>query len=418
MKMSRSKRKKNKNRWASSNPEGWIRPILVILFLFFLPTQLGRHFFFPFSFISGIRVDYLAPTIYLTDILFLGLLVMNFKMVVNGFRNKNLLIILGLLLISVFFALSWQVAAYRYLKILELVAVFFIFRNFKLDFRKITQAFFASSLFTLFLAVLQLVNKSSLQGIFYFFGERFLTLSTPDVAKASLQGIEFLRPYATFSHPNSMAGFFLLVYTFFLVSKQKSLIKNLLIFISALIVLFSFSKIAIITLVLLTAIYFASTWKKVECKFCIASRLIVLAVIGLTFSLAQTDPASVQKRAELLQNSWTIIAASPLLGVGLGNYIIVQSRLAKQLFTLTQPVHNVFILLLAETGVVLFALIFISLYRQFQKFMDFNFLVIASAIIVTGAVVQYWGALQHNFLLLGVILGLITSREAYFSRPR
>jgi len=45
------------------------------LLILFLPTQLGRHFFFDFSFVSGIRIDYLAPTIYLTDILVLLLFI-------------------------------------------------------------------------------------------------------------------------------------------------------------------------------------------------------------------------------------------------------------------------------------------------------------------------------------------------------
>ncbi|MDP2860696.1 MAG: hypothetical protein Q8N98_03190, partial [bacterium] len=39
------------------------------LFLFFLPTQLGRHFWPEWAIINGIRVDYLSPTIFLTDIL-------------------------------------------------------------------------------------------------------------------------------------------------------------------------------------------------------------------------------------------------------------------------------------------------------------------------------------------------------------
>ena len=43
---------------------------LVNLFVFLIPTQLALHFWLPGSFVFGIRVDYLAPSIYLTDILF------------------------------------------------------------------------------------------------------------------------------------------------------------------------------------------------------------------------------------------------------------------------------------------------------------------------------------------------------------
>jgi len=53
----------------------------VVFFLFYLcllllPTQLGRHFFFDFSLISGIRSDYLAPTVYLTDIVIVLMIIL------------------------------------------------------------------------------------------------------------------------------------------------------------------------------------------------------------------------------------------------------------------------------------------------------------------------------------------------------
>ncbi|MDP4011799.1 MAG: hypothetical protein Q8P72_06265, partial [Candidatus Roizmanbacteria bacterium] len=47
----------------------------IFLFIFFLPTQLGTFFFIPESYIDGIRIDYLAPAVYLTDILVIILIV-------------------------------------------------------------------------------------------------------------------------------------------------------------------------------------------------------------------------------------------------------------------------------------------------------------------------------------------------------
>ena len=57
----------------------------MFLFLFLLPTQLGKHFFLPFSYILGVRVDYLAPTVYLTDIIILLLVVINYRAVLKFF---------------------------------------------------------------------------------------------------------------------------------------------------------------------------------------------------------------------------------------------------------------------------------------------------------------------------------------------
>jgi hypothetical protein len=47
------------------------------LLIFLLPVQLGRHFWPDFSFVLGLKIDYLAPTVYLTDLLVLLILVFN-----------------------------------------------------------------------------------------------------------------------------------------------------------------------------------------------------------------------------------------------------------------------------------------------------------------------------------------------------
>src|SRR6266542_2212573 len=66
--------------------------VLVFLFLFLLPTQLGKHFFFDFSYISAVRIDYLAPTLFLTDIIALLLIVLNIKNIFFIFKNKYFLL--------------------------------------------------------------------------------------------------------------------------------------------------------------------------------------------------------------------------------------------------------------------------------------------------------------------------------------
>ena len=44
------------------------------LLLLFLPVNLAKHFLFAFAYVDGILVDYLLPTVYLTDILIWALL--------------------------------------------------------------------------------------------------------------------------------------------------------------------------------------------------------------------------------------------------------------------------------------------------------------------------------------------------------
>ena len=52
--------------------------LLFYLILFLLPANLAKHFPVASSYVSGILVDYLIPTVYLTDILIIILLVSHF----------------------------------------------------------------------------------------------------------------------------------------------------------------------------------------------------------------------------------------------------------------------------------------------------------------------------------------------------
>ena len=100
--------------------------LLFYLLILFLPTQFGKHFFPAFSFVSGVRVDYLSPTLYLTDILVLFLFIFwifskgkfsifnfqflikskfknfNFSNISNSFQISNFKFQIGLLAVVVF----------------------------------------------------------------------------------------------------------------------------------------------------------------------------------------------------------------------------------------------------------------------------------------------------------------------------
>src|SRR5687767_12118252 len=88
-------------------------------FLLFLPTQLGIHFWPDFSSIFGIRVDYLSPTIYLTDLLvfFLILKFFNPSIFKKSFWIWFFQIFLYLLATSLFLAQNQGAALYKLVKI-------------------------------------------------------------------------------------------------------------------------------------------------------------------------------------------------------------------------------------------------------------------------------------------------------------
>lgn len=384
-----------------------INSALLILFILLLPTQLGKHFFLSFSYLSGVRVDYLAPTIYLIDLVAFCLLLLNMKVVFRFFWQKKFLFFLLLISLNLIISQSPLISLYQYLKIFEFLVIYIIFKKTRLAAKTFLLSLTLTALVQLVLAVSQFISKQSLQGIFYFLGERYFTLSTPAVAKASFLGIEILRPYASFSHPNSLAGFFLLLYTFVLSAnefKKLGFLKQFFLFISSLLIFLSFSKISIIIFLLINIFYFIVNTKKV-CRLCFLAKIIILSLLSLIFFQAKSDPLSLFKRWFLIKNSLLIISQHYFLGVGAGNYLVAQNKLAK-IFSdsLNQPVHNVFLLLISEWGVISFSLILYLVLFIIKSICKKNPWLLA-VFFITAFFDHYWLTLNQNFLLLAVILG-------------
>ena len=164
------KKSRNRNQAFSNNSTiQQLSNIFLFLFILFLSTQFGKHFFFDFSYLSGIRVDYLAPTIYVTDILALLLFFLNWQSLFNFFREKKILILLSLLLFNLFTSLFPPLSVYRSLKIIELIGIIGMIKQTKISAGIFFPAFLVSGLLELFISIYQFINKHSLQGIFYFF---------------------------------------------------------------------------------------------------------------------------------------------------------------------------------------------------------------------------------------------------------
>lgn len=99
-----------------------IRKIILFWLLLLIPTQLGRHFWFDWSLVWGIRVDYFSPTIYMVDILFLGLwLIEVYREGINWRLIKKNWWIVGLVVINLLIAGNKWVAGYRWLRWMQLI---------------------------------------------------------------------------------------------------------------------------------------------------------------------------------------------------------------------------------------------------------------------------------------------------------
>ncbi|MCS6956508.1 MAG: O-antigen ligase family protein, partial [Patescibacteria group bacterium] len=340
------------------------------------------------------------------------------------FKNKKTIIFFIFLAINILFSKNQTISLYQLLRIIELFTVFFIGNQiFKIIKEKtFLKILLISSLFQLLLSTLQIKFQHSLQGIFYFFGERLFSLSTPGIAKGNLNGIEFLRPYATFSHPNSLAGFFLLIYFFILTEKkfnQHFLLKNFILLISSILVFISFSKIAILSFLIINILFLIFVFKskkskKIICYPCFFSKIFVPFFVSLIFLKATTDPLTLKKRLELIKNSLDIILNNFIFGVGAGNYLLAQSHyFSKYPLFFNQPVHNIFLLFFSEFGIILGSLIIVLFFNQIKNLIKKNFFVFL-AVFLTGLFDHYWWSLIQNRLILFFIYGIVSSSFLIF----
>ena len=434
------------------NPASKFESLLLALFFVLLPTQFGKHFWPDFAIVAGIRIDYLSPTLYSTDILLIILFVSFFIRILvrkhlRVVSNKTQIAVLSFLFIfllcNVVFSLRPPLAMYGASKYLEF---FFLGLYLAVTIKRFAQFKFIAFLFALsasfesFLAIFQYVSQSSLNGIFYFFGERAFTGATPGIANVSLAGDLILRPYATFPHPNVLAGFLLvaILFVWFFLRKSSSRWVQLFSAVSLLLcsvaLLLTFSRLPIaLWIIFVASVLLRLLLVKLQTfkQKIFANCLLLVAIVSFStlpishdlitrFTQTSFTEESFVERSELLSAAFMMFQRHPLFGVGLDNFLPALAPLQKPmpLNLYLQPVHNIFLLIATELGLVgfmLFCTLFAASYRrisrQDKKVKYFLFLAL-SVILVTGMFDHYWLTLQQGQLLFATILGLSFAKKA------
>lgn len=373
-----------------------IEKSIFYVLIFSIPIQLGKHFWPDFAFVSGLRVDYLSPTLYFTDILILILLLLTivkllnyridkkninkFNPIIKQFKDYYLLIIsfLFLLLVSIFSRES-NAAFYGLLKILEFSFLgFYIAHHLKsYDIKKIINILGLSAFLFSTLAIIQFVKQSSIGGILYFLGERTFSPSTIGIADMDINGTLILRPYSTFSHPNVLAFFLLFVNSLILfqINNVKSLVQKVfnvfVLTISSIALFLTFSRIVIFLYLILLIYSFLKEIKKSK-KYVLALFFIFLLLFVYLnsyyyrFFNTQLITKDLIARGDLLNISYDIFKQHPIFGVGINNFFFYESFYQKSITpVLLQPVHNIFILVLVEAGIIGLVLFCFLLYKAY-----------------------------------------------------
>lgn len=392
-----------------------IERLLLFLTLLFLPTQLGRHFWPQFSFIYSLPLDYLSPVIYFWDLLVI-LLVIVFLARQNKVNVRALNIFLLFILTQIISLIPYAstslnlgaglVRTEQYL-VAGLFGVYIASKNLNQDRTILVWGLRLGILGESVLAIFQFFKEGTL-GL-WILGERTFSLSTPGIAKFDFYGREFLRPYGTFPHPNVLAGYMVTCGILLLLFKRPEKITSLW---AGLAVLLTVSRVAIIA-------------GFISSLFLLGKKGKMLLIIGIIFllpilytrfsSIFNFDNVSLLRREELSEVAIGLFSNNLPIGVGLNNFIPTASGvllIGPNRFL--QPVHNIFLLSLAETGIIGFlGFLGLIIFAVWQVRREKILLLTWLLIIFLGMFDHFFLTLPQGYRLLFLIWGISLSAVQY-----
>ncbi len=406
----------------------YLEKILLFLIFFLSPSQLSKHFWFPWSFVFGIRVDYLAFSLSIVDILIYCLF---FVFVFRKFLEKGLHnvafreifspFVFFFVLLNMLVSVIPQNTFFYFLKTLPLFLLFFYLRNYKKSFYNFFFfACVASLVFFGLIGVLQVVFGKTLGGVFWFLGERSFDVNTPGIALFSFLGQDHLRAYSTFPHPNVLSGYFVVI-VFLLLSVVYKIWHGktfifLTIFLSFFPFVLSFSLNSFFSLLVVFVILFLKRFFGKKVFLYILSSVFIFSFIFLFILPGKLDVdlgESVVERLHLLSLAGRVFLQKPFLGVGFGNFIpstVYQNVSWGMSNYLLQPVHNIYALVLSEGGLFGFVFFYIFFLRLFL----FSFargktwlLSALAFIMITGLFDHYWLTLDQGRLAFVFLISFL-----------
>ena len=413
---------------------------LLIVILFLAPNQLAYHFWPSWSYVYGIRIDYLSPSIYLSEILILILLFLQIIYFAINKKTKfhpaalfkeyrNTIPVVLLFIVNFCISDSRQVSGIFISRIVLLILFALFIKDFpiKNKLNLIVNTLATSTIAFAAIGLSQFIMSHSIQGILYYLGERAFDTRTIGISLHSYFGRELLRPYSTFSHPNSMAGYFLLLSI--LVTWRRRYLNKLLLpgYCVFLTIILFVSQSKAVFMAAVSILCFSIINKYYKFKYIKFLPLIFFA-LGITELLIAANSGGllanilyIDDRIKLLRVTEIIIKDNVIFGTGFNTFIINISKgyLAQMTSWILQPVHNVYALVFAESGML--GLLIIYIYAQLiyaKTLLKNNYYTVSIwlAILVTGLFDHYWITIFQNNLMLAIVFGLIFNKNMLYDR--
>jgi len=315
-----------------------------------------------------------------------------------GTRNDNIIwfnfaLLEFFIFVSIFFAPDKTLAIFKYLNFLLAIGLFWVLIKAEYNHLKLIYCFLAGIFLQAILGIWQFLSQSTFSNKWLGLAEHTSSLGGTSVIE-TLNGERWLRSYGGLDHPNMLGGVLAIgiILSIFIILTRKSgelgiwnndsgITKKTLIPYSLFIILitalfFSFSRGAILSLSvsLLSIVIFyiiKNDWVPLKklLKLFFLSVIIFIILFFQYKDLVQTrangearlEVKSTEERIDSYKYAFSITKKYPFFGVGIGNYTVALFKEIKPIRPsyFYQPVHNFFLLIWAEIGIVGFLLLII-----------------------------------------------------------
>jgi len=336
-------------------------------------------------------------------------------------------------------------SGYHFLKLVEFVLFYFYLKTYvmqRFNFSGSLLALIAGGTFQAVIAIVQFLKQSDI-GL-RLLGEGLLDPQMRGVAVFyNLVGDKVMRAYGTNPHPNILAAYlFLTIFVFYyftLYNKKKNwtyVAYALMLFG----LFFTFSRTIIFlwvfgytlrTLIIfsqkkLRDIFWGKDLYRKKLIYITAVTLLVMVIFSFFFwqealSRVQLSPQDEAVQLRIFYNKESIKSGITLFGAGIGNFVNWFMETTPGLSRYTyQPVHNIYLLIYAETGmlgIISFGLFLVFLIRnfilrtRFRLLYQYSFLILVSSFLVIGLFDHFLWTLQQGRFIFWTVLALLDIDE-------